>query len=456
MLARLGLLKKEFGEGIFKYVRKLHNGMGHPSAAVLAKTLENASARQPVIECAKRFECAACRSRRPPPAAAKSGPPAAKHFNDRVQMDVFYIKTETGKVAVLHMVDVATRFGTARVLEQETGTTVVRAVERAWIRPYGPMLMLQCDEARPFCGDELKLFMERYGIEPQVAPGEAHTRLGIIERRHQVLRTAVENYMSSEDLALTIDSIREAVEYVTPAMNNLSFTKGYTPSQWVLNSNPKDPTALTDDDFVLPAHYDAATDPTFADEVERRMAARTAFLRADSDARLRRALLRRHRAIKMPMAIGQKCYYWREAGAPRLLKCRWRGPATALMREEDQAGRPHTYWVVHGTSLLRVAPEHLRPVVEDEGATLQDNVTAAKTAAEGIRARSTTQYIDLRNTRLPTMDLDTDDEDMDAAGDPARTSRGSSTRIARADGGSEWRAREGSYTPRDTDDDDAC
>ena len=78
-------------------------------------------------------------------------------------MDVFYIEIAGGKAAILHIVDVATRFGAARVLTNENGEEVVRALDRAWFRPYGAPHMLQFDEARCFCGEEVKTFLEQRG-----------------------------------------------------------------------------------------------------------------------------------------------------------------------------------------------------------------------------------------------------------------------------------------------------
>ena len=254
---RMDNLKWQCGESVFKYVRKLHNGMGHPSSTVLARTLVNANAREEVVWCAKHYECAACQSRRPPPEAAKSGPAPARHFNDRVQMDVLWIRRDGGKVAVLHIVDVATKFGAARVLPAETGPEIVQAFERAWIRPYYAPKRLQMDEGRGFCSQEVLTSLERHGVLVDVAPGEAHTRIGIVERRHAVLRQAVENYLEGEPLEATLDNVREAVRLVSSAINNLSFTKGYTPSQWVLNTNPQDLTSLTADDFNPTTHHDA-------------------------------------------------------------------------------------------------------------------------------------------------------------------------------------------------------
>jgi hypothetical protein len=133
-----------------------------------------------------------------------------------------------------------------------------------------------------------------------------------------VMRDAVEEYIELEGPPKTIDTVREAVSYLAPAMNTLSFTRGYTPSQWVLNTNPRGPSSITTDDFNPVAHKDALEDDDFASMLDKRQSARVAFIRADADARLRRALLRRHRAIKTPLVVGQLCFYWREAGAPRL------------------------------------------------------------------------------------------------------------------------------------------
>ena len=90
--------------------------------------------------------------------------------------------------------------------------------------------MFQCDEARPFCSEEAKLYLERKGIKLQAATGEAHARLGIIERRRMVLRTAIETYTADAHLERSLKPIREAARHVARVANTVSFTRGYTPS----------------------------------------------------------------------------------------------------------------------------------------------------------------------------------------------------------------------------------
>lgn len=59
-----------------------------------------------------------------------------------------------------------------------------------------------------------------------------------------------------------------------------------------------------------------------------------------------------------------------ETGLAKLEETRWHGPALVCALEpkvnldpEDKAGRVSVYWVAHGSALVRVAPEHVRPEV---------------------------------------------------------------------------------------------
>ena len=92
---------------------------------------------------------------------------------------------------------------------------------------------------------------------------------------------------------------------------------------------------------------------------------------------------------------------------------------------EDRDDKPLNYWIVHGTNLLRVAPIHIRPRAEDHGRCLEDDIDGARQQAEGIRTRSTTQYVDLTQQpgpRLDESDTEHEDENMDMHVDPSAAS----------------------------------
>ena len=121
-----------------------------------------------------------------------------------------------------------------------------------------------------------------------------------------------------------------------------------------------------------------------------------AFIKADSDAKLRRAFTQKcqkYQEMKDEVAIGQKVWYWRNAGAGILRKARWRGPARVVAIEEiNHSAR--VIWLCHGTSLVRCAPSQVRPMVEDTGFYVVADRSAALRDLEELKARSTTQFRD--------------------------------------------------------------
>ena len=84
------------------------------------------------------------------------------------------------------------------------------------------------------------------------------------------------------------------------------------------------------------------------------------------------------------------------------------------MREVSDAGpQGDIYWIAHGTSLLRAAPEHVKPAVyKDTGATdTMDPLDRAKLALFGVRNRGVTHYTDLtKSNKRKREEIDSDEE----------------------------------------------
>jgi len=72
-----------------------------------------------------------------------------------------------------------------------------------------------------------------HGILHEVDPGEAHQKLALVERRHQILRKGIEVYM--QDMSVTgTNGIRQALCYLLPQINATPSVGGFSPSQWLL------------------------------------------------------------------------------------------------------------------------------------------------------------------------------------------------------------------------------
>ena len=116
----------------------------------------------------------------------------SREFNDQVHADVFYVKVDSSKIAVMSVVDSATKYTAAVVVHKEDSEEYIRALERCWVKHFGVPSQLVTDEGRPWLSAKFEDWASRCGVGHQVAPGEAHERLSIVGRRHAVLRKAIE------------------------------------------------------------------------------------------------------------------------------------------------------------------------------------------------------------------------------------------------------------------------
>lgn len=387
-------LRKEVGGRAVDYVARLHKNLGHPSAKTLIKMLQEVQATSDVVIAAERYVCAQCFNRQKPSQVPPSSGISSTTFNNRVVCDSAWIQLGPDRQCVLTLCDEATRYIAVRILNSEKSTEFIKGVERAWVRHFGVPRYLRVDSAKGWESRAVRDWCSDHGVILGVAPAESHNWLGVVERRHQVVRRALEIYMEDEGEA-NLTNLKEAAIYVPPRINQMSFVKGFTPTQWVLGRAPAQELSLTAE--LYNPGIDAMDEQThFALIQDRRLRAGQAFLRADSDAKLRRAMNQKYYESKDRVLVGQRCWYWRIQGSGHLQKSKWRGPARCVAAELSEDGsKPVVQWLVHGTSLLRCSPAHVRPMVEDTKAFPVVNPRDALEALEEIRARSTTQFRDL-------------------------------------------------------------
>ena len=389
-------------------VQRLHRNLGHPSMEALVETLESRGASDVVLEVARNFSCASCERYKKP----DSVPPAVlndvKEFNHVLQADVMWVKVKDRKFPILSLLDQATRYQAAGVLHGERSEHFLSVLERHWVRHFGCPKTLLTDEGRGWASDEFQEWVSAHMVEHLVAPGEAHTRLALVERRHAVLRKAVEIYMA--DLGLSDrDGLRQALAYTIPQLNSSTTVAGYSPNQWLLGYQPQLAGELLSDSLG-PAHLEG--NQPFEETLKRRAAARNAITAAEVDRKLRRALLRKYQRQQGPLTLGQSCFYWRDSRASDLKKIRWHGPARVVMVEHDEQGRPRLYWVAHRTQLIRAAPHHVRPDFTDLQVAI-DGLQAARHDIAGLKSRGVTRFLDLgRLNRRNIDDVDDDEEGM--------------------------------------------
>ena len=414
----LSRLQDEDWQNAKRTILRLHRNLGHPTKAELIRLLRNKNASSALIEAAQQHECGVCDLYRQPAGVPVSSMPKNANFNERVQADTLWV-TVPGKkrqVPVLMMSDATTRLLAARVLpDGEKSEEFIKQLECGWIRFFGPMKILQVDEHRAWSSDAVREWCTEQGIQLVISPGQAHTRLAILERRHQVTRRALTLFLKSNtQIAESRDGLVTAICYVIPQINRTPNVCGFSPIQWTLGYTPHIPGLLSEEQSLNnPAHLDPSE--RFMEQLRLRQEALKATSQADTDRKLRRALLRKFMGQPSILTAGDLCYYWRDAPAGSTAKLRWRGPATVVMREHGPHG-PHTdiYWIAHGTVMLRAAPEHVKPTTPSYDLTEKekDPLDSAKQALQGIRNRGVTHYIDLTKTNKRRRDeVETDEEE---------------------------------------------
>ena len=312
-------------------VQRLHRNLGHPTNLELVKVLKTKNASASILLAAKEHTCQQCDAHRAPAQVAKSTLRTGGSFNTRVQADTVWIhpprqhgRDKPPPIPVLSIVDTMTKFMAARILSREQSEHLIQAFERGWTRFFGPPAILQLDDHRGWASEALRTWASDHGTELEIAPGQAHTRLSVVERRHQVLRRGIELFLAHQpEVNMTIqDQIARSLCYVVPQINNTPNVQGFSATQWAMGMQPRVPAIATPSEAMEQKLHQAAI----------------AVIEADNDARLRRALLRQRQAIQYHYSTGQRVYYWRDAPGRAGPKLRWKGPAVVVMTEPGRTG----------------------------------------------------------------------------------------------------------------------
>ena len=123
---------------------------------------------------------------------------------------------------------------------------LIKAFDRGWTRFFGPPAILQLDDPRGWAFEALRTWASNHGTELEIAPGQAHTRLSVVERRGINLFLA-----HQPEVNMTIqDQIARSLCYVVPQINNTPNVQGSSATQWAMGMQPRIPGVLMDHDLT--------------------------------------------------------------------------------------------------------------------------------------------------------------------------------------------------------------
>ncbi|CAK0817744.1 unnamed protein product, partial [Prorocentrum cordatum] len=254
----------------------------------------------------------------------------------------------------------------------------------SWCSHYRQPALLRMDPEGCHCSQIVAKWASDHGVEIWIAPGEAHWLMGKVERRIQLFKRLMTK-MATHDPEC---STQELVTWAVSAIN--SHGQGMAPT-----SNP----------FAI---IDGDTGET---QEQRRLLARQSYLECEYAERRRHAEQARNR-IYQTWEAGDLVYFWRDGKGRENRpgkKGRWYGPARVLVQEkrhiDGRARVTSVVWIAHGNTLIRCAPEHLRPASETEKmlTELKKQASLGKTMTEILETAKAGTFEDLVEQRRPDL-----------------------------------------------------
>ena len=305
------------------------------------------------------FLCPSCIERRPPIRNSPGKIRDATDFNQKVELDGIHWKSKNGiEVHILHIIDEATHFHLGCRTHRDA-LSYIRSFCDVWTRWAGNPKQIVTDPAGEFISQEWKNFLQKEGIIPTLTVLPEHK--GRIEKHGDLIKETLSR-MDQDSPFKEIGEVDSAIRLAFQAKNALIQKHGFSPEQAVLGKGTPLPSSNGSDESEVSHEFASAEIPgseSFRVHLNRRLAARQAFLEADNSQAIRRAFLRKSRGTDIiPWECGQLCMYWDKRKSPNMIeKGRWCGPAQVVLHESRTI-----VWITHMNRLLRCARENLRPV----------------------------------------------------------------------------------------------
>lgn len=218
-------------------LRRLHRRFGHPSTEKLLNILHRAEIAdigpntRKILSNIERT-CGPCQTYAQRPRRFKFTLRDDKEFNHTIYADIFYID----KKPILHVVDEATYFQSAKWLENMEAETLWKALRGCWIDVYlGPPDFIAHDAGKNFMAAAFQSNSDMLHIRTKAIPVEAAHSMSIVERYHTPIRRAYK-IICKEAPDLNKET---ALQMAVKAINDSVGPEGLVPTLLVFGALPR-------------------------------------------------------------------------------------------------------------------------------------------------------------------------------------------------------------------------
>ena len=373
-------LSQKEEERIKHSLYKLHAATGHGSTRHLVTALRRRGASESVLRLAQDFSCPICAEKRHvTPRHVASLEPLPPRWSTLAGDVGDWRHPTTGEhVQFLLLIDENSRYRVARILTRGVKQTPSAAaclhyIREGWIQYFGEPQTIRLDPAGAFRSKALEEFADRHHIYLDIIPGEAHWQMSACEGAIKGVKEVM-NKLADEDDQITPEA---ALATAILTFNQRDVIRGFSPMQLAFGCGRDAMGRMTQEVQQLPEELQAANaSGEFQDLLKRQAIAEKAMVDWRTKERLDRAQHSRPQPTRH-YAPGDLVFYWRtqESGQskkkPGSKQGRFLGPArilaTETKRDAQGALRPGSaVWCVRGRTLIKCAPEQLRPASQRE------------------------------------------------------------------------------------------
>ena len=338
-----------------KEVNKLHHVFGHAHPDKLKQIIKKSGKYNEItLEAIEKLRsCEVCQvenSRLPRPRIAL---PRSSAFGHVVCMDLKENKRfKNAPPYIFYMVDTHTRFKAAVFIKDKKTETVAEAFVLEWVKFHGPPKYIMADRGSEFMGGAMRDLCQFHGIRFTSTASHSPHQNAKAERGHAVMDRALERMITAQPgIKPTI-----ALAWVTQAANTLQNVDGFCPFMLVFGRVPQHPTLVE----INPGDSEEIVNSQarWVNQYKVMMAAREAFVAAESDKILRKGLEQRIYSDHSTIHQGDWIYFKRNCDRS------WQGPAKLVLRDGKRL-----HLVRHGQPIVVNADDVLmnKPAMEESG-----------------------------------------------------------------------------------------
>ena len=231
-----------------------------------------------------------------------------------------------------------------------------------WISRFSAPHQILTDNGWEFNNEDFQSMGENYNVKEMCTASESPWSNGICERLNAVLGDNVAEIISDSQC-----DVATALTWAVSTRNALQNNHGFSPNQLVYGFNPSIPNVFENQ---MPALESKTTLDVVANNFNAMKVAREAFIKNESNERIRRALLHNVRCDKLEdLQNGDEVFYKRNN------EDTWRGPGVVIGKDGKQVlvQQGGTYVRAH-ICRLQVAPEP-QHTHDEKDSTREDNPT---------------------------------------------------------------------------------